>query len=233
MIKHEYSSQCKPQAASGRDNEAISPRADIISNVRSAELCLYSLYKSQRPRELYYLTVWRAASFKTLHEWGKKNPWIQDNKNISDIKSIFDINITGYSRWWNWWHQLLYLLLFHKYKHINMTFLFQVETEKGLHYQMFRDEWKPERSLHSVCDLQITEPEDSSSHVGWDVSTSFSPSPSRTGASETYLQSINTKAVTNFNLFYVYWRIMFKGSQYRRNTLCINNRVHIKCANMF
>lgn len=72
MIKHEYSSQRKPQAASGRGNEAISPRADIIPNVRSAELCLYSLYKSQRPCELHYLTVWRAASFKTLHEWGKR-----------------------------------------------------------------------------------------------------------------------------------------------------------------
>lgn len=103
-------------------------------------------------------------------------------------------------------------MLFLKYKRANMTFLFQVETEKGLHYQMFRDEWKPERNLHSVCDLQITEPEDSSSPVGWDASTSFSPSPGRTGASEAYLQSINTKAVTNFNYLYVYWSIMFKGT---------------------
>lgn len=205
MIKHEYSSQRKLQAASGRDNVAIWPRADVISNVRSAELCVYSLYKSQR--ELY-----GEQRHSRPFIWvRKKNPWIQDTKN-QDIKYIFNINITEFSWWWNWWHRQRYLLLFHRYKCVNMTFLFQMETEKGLHYPMFRDEWKPERSLHSVCDLQITEPEDSSSPVGWDAATSFSPSLGRAGAFETYLQSINTKAITNFNLFYIYWRIMFKGT---------------------
>ncbi|XP_075874828.1 uncharacterized protein mlip isoform X3 [Nelusetta ayraudi] len=47
----------------------------------------------------------------------------------------------------------------------------KVDSDGALHYQRLREEWKADRSPHSVFDLQITEPSDRRSPV----STSFSP----------------------------------------------------------
>lgn len=53
--------------------------------------------------------------------------------------------------------------------------------------QMLRDEWKPERTPSSVCDLQITEPEDHISPLVKDAATSFSPTEGRMEAFETHI----------------------------------------------
>lgn len=70
-------------------------------------------------------------------------------------------------------------------------FLFQVEAEKGFctssKQPMLRDDWTPDRTLLSVCDLQITEPEDHVSPLVKDASTSFSPAEGRMEAFETHI----------------------------------------------
>ncbi|XP_032397395.1 muscular LMNA-interacting protein isoform X2 [Etheostoma spectabile] len=55
-------------------------------------------------------------------------------------------------------------------------------------YKMLREDWKPEdRGPFSVCDLQITEPEDQMSPSVKDASTSFSPTKRQTEAFETHI----------------------------------------------
>lgn len=57
----------------------------------------------------------------------------------------------------------------------------------NLKSQTVREEMKPGRSPFSLCDLQITEPEDLITLPIKDASASFSPTEGRMGAFETHI----------------------------------------------
>lgn len=177
----------KPCTAPGNDNEAIWPSADIFRKCQIRPDHLYGLYHNE---SLSF--IGRARVLQGLEEW-KKNDNIEYNEGSSvalaaSVTSSTELQVPlTLESWvfmlylfgWLVWYDVIHVLvpftnpnIFPDLScHFHFFFFPQVDSDGASHYQRLREEWKADRSPHSVFDLQITEPSDRRSPV----STSFSP----------------------------------------------------------